>query len=275
MFSVVIPLYNKELSITNTIQSVLDQTFQDFEIVVVNDGSTDRSADIVEQMKDSRIRLIHQENQGVSAARNTGIREAKYEWIAFLDGDDLWEKNHLEEIVKMMGIYPHEKVYATSYKYSDNRVMFKHERETNIFKIENYFKEALNESLICSINIVIHKSCFDKVGWFNESISRGEDLDMWNRLAGEYQIIKSSKVTAIYRVEAENRSYQASPSLERFYTNFEFSQMENYEKKYYLNLATSYLKEFLKNKEYGKAVRLLVKSRTHSLTLISNLIVNI
>src|SRR5690554_5521626 len=97
MFSVVIPLYNKELSISNTIQSVLDQTFQNFEIVIVNDGSTDNSVKEVEKFDDKRIRLIHQENQGVSAARNRGIKEARYEWIAFLDGDDLWEKEHLEE----------------------------------------------------------------------------------------------------------------------------------------------------------------------------------
>lgn len=80
MFSVVIPLYNKELSIKNTIESVLKQTFQDFEILVVNDGSTDNSAEIVEQIDDSRIRLIHQANQGVSAARNKGIEKAKFEY---------------------------------------------------------------------------------------------------------------------------------------------------------------------------------------------------
>lgn len=86
MFSVVIPLYNKELSIGNTIQSVLDQTCQDFEIIVVNDGSTDNSAAVVEAIEDDRIRLIHQENQGVSAARNRGIEETRGEWVAFWMG---------------------------------------------------------------------------------------------------------------------------------------------------------------------------------------------
>ena len=111
MFSVVIPLYNKEESIFNTIKSVLKQSCQNFEIIVVNDGSTDRSVDAVKAINDERIRLIHQENQGVSAARNRGINESRYEWIAFLDGDDLWESNHLEEIVKMMNTFPNEKVY--------------------------------------------------------------------------------------------------------------------------------------------------------------------
>src|SRR5690554_3277529 len=98
MFSVVIPLYNKELSISNTIQSVLDQTFQDFEIVIINDGSTDNSVKEVEKFDDKRIRLIHQDNQGVSAARNRGIEEARNEWIAFLDADDLWMISKLHKV---------------------------------------------------------------------------------------------------------------------------------------------------------------------------------
>src|SRR5690554_7052561 len=96
MFSVVIPLYNKELSINNTIQSVLNQTFQDYEIVVVNDGSTDKSLEVVKQINDFRIRIINKLNGGVSSARNRGIEESKFDWIAFLDGDDLWMENHLE-----------------------------------------------------------------------------------------------------------------------------------------------------------------------------------
>ena len=92
MISVVIPLYNKEKYIKRAIESVLNQTFQKFEIIVVNDGSTDKSAEIVQNIKDPRIRLINQKNAGVSAARNRGIQEAKYEYIAFLDADDFWEK---------------------------------------------------------------------------------------------------------------------------------------------------------------------------------------
>src|SRR5690606_6751565 len=127
MFSVVIPLYNKELSVRNTINSVLDQTFKEFEIVIVNDGSTDNSVKEVEKFDDKRIRLIHQENKGVSAARNRGIEEAKYEWIAFLDADDLWRENHLEEVVRMINIFPDFKVYVTSFEYSDKRFIFRHE----------------------------------------------------------------------------------------------------------------------------------------------------
>lgn len=214
MLSVIIPLYNKELSIKNTLLSVLNQSYQNFEIVIINDGSTDGSVDVVKTVKDKRVRLIHQKNQGVSAARNLGIKEANYEWIAFLDGDDLWEVNHLEEIIRMMNIFPNEKVYVTSFEYSDKRKMYKHERNNSIFKIENYFKEALKEDLIWTSIVVVHKECFKEVSGFNINLNRGEDLDLWARLAKKNSVIKSSKVTAVYRVDAENRT-NLSKDLEK------------------------------------------------------------
>src|SRR5690606_24640193 len=115
MFSVVIPLYNKELSIIETINSVLGQDFDDYEIIVINDGSTDNSRQKVYSIIDSRIRIIDQANGGVSSARNRGINEAKYEWIAFLDGDDLWKNNHLQTFKKMITNYSEYKVFCTSY----------------------------------------------------------------------------------------------------------------------------------------------------------------
>lgn len=234
MFSVVIPLYNKELSIKNTIQSVLNQSYQNFEILIINDGSVDGSVDVVKNIKDERIRLIHQNNQGVSSARNKGIQEAKYEWIAFLDGDDLWEINHLEEVIKMMKVHPTEKVYVTSFQYSDQRKMYKHKRNNSIFKIENYFKEVIKEDLIWTSIIVVHKSCFKEVGLFNIKFNRGEDLDLWSRLAKKFKIVKSSQITATYRVDAENRT-SLSRDLEKcHYYHYEFNNISDvYEVEYY------------------------------------------
>ena len=102
MFSIIIPLYNKELSVKKTIYSVINQSFRDFEVIIVNDGSTDNSVKVIETIDDARIRVIHQVNQGVSAARNYGIQEAKNQWISFLDADDLWEVGHLLEIKSMI-----------------------------------------------------------------------------------------------------------------------------------------------------------------------------
>lgn len=247
MYSVVIPLYNKELSIKNTIQSVLDQSYQDFEVLVVNDGSTDNSAKIVETISDNRIRLISQRNQGVSAARNRGVKEAKYKWIALLDGDDLWESNHLEEVVKMMRLFPGEKVYVTSLVFSDGRCMYRHKRKLPIFKIENYFKEVIKESLVSSSNVVIYKDCFDFIGGFNVKLSRGEDLDLWSRLAKEYTIVKSVELTAIYKVDAENRTFITKDIEKTHVYYFKFNEAKDYyEKEYYKHVILNRLYNYIR-----------------------------
>lgn len=266
MFSVVIPLYNKELSITNTVQSVLDQTYQNFEIVIVNDGSTDSSIKAVEAINDNRIRLIHQENQGVSAARNRGIKEAKYEWIAFLDGDDLWEPNHLEEITKMMNMYPEEKVFVTSFVYSDNRPMFKHPRATPIFKIENYFKEAMKEKLMCSIIVVVNKECIDKVGGFNEKLNRGEDLDLWARLSLKYKLIKSSQTTATYNMEDEfSLSKGKSNYHQSILSIINLEDKKADERKYYQRMLFNRIKADIKAFDLKELLLILLK---HNINLI-------
>lgn len=251
MFSIVIPLYNKEISISNTIQSIFNQTCQNFEIVVINDGSTDSSAEIVECLKDSRIRLINQSNQGVSAARNRGIKESKYEWILFLDGDDLWKPNHLEEISNMMDKFPNEKVYVTSMYYSDNRFSINHGHKKEVFIVENYFKEIIRKNIVWTGCVAINKECFKEVGCFNTLLSRGEDLDLWSRLAKDYSIVKSSEITVIYRLEAENRT-DNHVDVERTYVYyFALSEcMCPYEYMYNKNEILRYLFNYFRSKDY-------------------------
>ncbi|MDM1344684.1 glycosyltransferase family 2 protein [Acinetobacter pseudolwoffii] len=268
MFSVVVPLYNKELSIRNTIQSVLNQSYQNFEIIVVNDGSTDNSLKTISEIQDSRIRVVNQENQGVSAARNSGIKESKYEWVAFLDGDDLWERDHLEEIIKMIDIFPNEKVYVTSFEYSDKRKMFKHKRNSSIFKIENYFLEAIKESLIWTSIVVVHKSCFEKVGFFNKQLNRGEDLDLWSRLARVYKVVKSSKVTAVYRVEAENRSYLSFDIMKSRVFMYDFSEATSLDERiYYEDQIIKALRGFIVKRSF-KNFFLLFKKHLKNISII-------
>ena len=114
--SIVIPLYNKGFIIHKTIKSVLEQTFTDFEIVIVNDGSTDSSFEIVSQISDERILLIQQENKGAAAARNLGIEKATSNLIAFLDADDFWYPNHLEELVKLYTDFPNCGMYCNRFQ---------------------------------------------------------------------------------------------------------------------------------------------------------------
>jgi len=112
--SVIIPLFNKKDTIIKALESIFNQTVQPLEIIVVNDGSTDGSVELVEQVKHPLTRLINQKNAGVSIARNRGINEAKGDWIAFLDADDFWDNDFLETINKLSNKYPSASVLITN-----------------------------------------------------------------------------------------------------------------------------------------------------------------
>jgi glycosyltransferase involved in cell wall biosynthesis len=204
MFSIVIPLYNKEQSIVNTIKSVLNQSYQDFEIVVVNDGSTDNSLKLVEQINDSRIRIINKPNRGVSSARNRGIKEAKSELIALLDGDDLWEHNYLEEMNSLIIDFPDRAIWGCNYDIIDNG---KHvERIVNLpilFKgeLNDYFDGSKNYPLFWTSSVILKKSKTIEIGGFDERITIGEDLDLWFRMILNYPPpIFYNKVLAHYNM---------------------------------------------------------------------------
>lgn len=205
MISVVIPLYNKEKQIAFTLQSVLNQSFQNFEVVIVNDGSTDGSVAEVEKFSDSRIRLIHQKNAGVSAARNRGIEEAKSDLIAFLDADDEWKPEYLATQYHLYQQYPDCSVYACNYEFRDSEGRV---TSTIIRKVpfsgedgilSNYFEVAsCSHPPICSISVMVKKEAIQAVGGFPLDVSHGEDLLTWANLAIRNKIAYSRRVEAIY-----------------------------------------------------------------------------
>lgn len=244
MFSIVIPLYNKEQSVTNTLQSVLNQSFTEFEVVIVNDGSTDNSVEKVEAFNDPRISLIHQTNSGVSAARNKGIEEAKFQWIAFLDADDLWMEEHLSTLKEMIESYPKDKVFSTSYIKSNNTKEMS--RNELIKVIENYFEEVIQYQFFWTSVACVHRDVFDKVGFFLTSLSRGEDLELWTRIARQFRFIHSTKITSIYRIEAENRSYKSFDINKSRVFNYNFEEATTKEELiYYKSSIVKVLKSFL------------------------------
>lgn len=205
MISVVVPLYNKEKQIAHTLQSVFNQTFQDFEVVVVDDGSTDGSVAEVEKLSDSRIRLIHQKNAGVSAARNRGIEEAKGDLIAFLDADDEWKPEYLATQNYLFQKYPDCNAYACNYESRDIKGKV---TPTIIRKLpftgedgilSNYFEVAsCSHPPLWTSSIVVKKQAIQAIGGFPVGIRSGEDLLTWARLAVNGQIAYSKKVVAIY-----------------------------------------------------------------------------
>ncbi|GAG76177.1 unnamed protein product [marine sediment metagenome] len=189
-FTVVIPLYNKALHIKRTLQSVLEQNYKDFEIVVVDDGSTDGGVNIVKQINDNRIRLIQQENQGVSAARNKGIENARNELIAFLDADDEWKPNHLDVLARLIKKFPEAGAYGTAYqkKLKNGKSWIPDFKAIPLSPWEgivpNYFKAvAVGPEILWTSAIAVWKEVFDKAGYFRVDIRNGEDADMWVRIA--------------------------------------------------------------------------------------------
>ena len=209
MFSVIIPLYNKEKYICRALESILGQTLQEFEIVVVDDGSTDSGVKMVDSFEDARIRIISQPNQGVSAARNRGISEAKYGFIAFLDADDEWLPDYLVSISQLIEKYVNCHVYATSYfiqevhnrtKIHLNGLSF----DGNDGILDNYFEIAANNMPpLWTSAVCVKKDAIQKIGGFPEGIKSGEDLLTWARLAVNFDIAFSKKPLSIYHNEIQ------------------------------------------------------------------------
>ncbi len=212
MFSVVIPLYNKKLHIGRAITSVLNQTHQDFEIIIVDDGSTDNSADIVTSYKDSRIKLIRQKNAGVSSARNRGVEQARGNLVAFLDADDEWMPKHLEIIKRLAHDNPGAGIYATCYEMIQNGAKIGPSLKAippppwqGI--IPSYFKSAaLGAPPVCSSTACIPTNLLRDVGCFLLGRRMGEDLEMWGRIAISYPVAFSWEIGATYFHDSNNRA---------------------------------------------------------------------
>lgn len=202
MFSVIIPAYNAENFIKNAVNSVLSQTIEDFEIIVVNDGSNDSTENVVTEISDKRVRCVSQKNAGVSAARNTGIINAKGEYICFLDADDLWKPNHLEVVSQLINKYPETSVYLTGHEivlHNGQRISKTCPGVSDNIQSDNLFKHIWEYGYFFNTNsVVCKKSTFDIVGQFEVGVKNGEDDDMWYRLFSYFSVAISSKITTAY-----------------------------------------------------------------------------
>ena len=212
MISVVIPLYNKEKSITTTLESVLAQTYTDYEVVVVDDGSTDNSANIVRKLVNEKIRLISQPNGGVSAARNTGIMSANGEYVAFLDGDDIWDKDFLKELVALIEEYPGRSIYGLGIACIRGNQIPK-------CKEEEYYRGDIHWDWTVIVpsgsSACVRRQDAIDVGMFDTRMTHGEDMDMWWRLVLKNGGACYSKSYAYYRLDAENRAMHRVVPLEK------------------------------------------------------------
>ena len=205
--SVVIPLYNKEETIGKCLNSILNQSCQDFEIIIVNDGSTDKSLEKVMNFRDERIRVFSQSNSGVSSARNSGVRHSTADLIAFIDADDVWLPHFLETILNLYRDFPDAQWAATRYCLAHAEKKLK----KNIVKlvdpsftrglIHNYFQIAsISDPLVHSSSVCIKRHILDELVGFPLGIYSGEDLLTWAMIAAHYPLAYDMKPAAHFYV---------------------------------------------------------------------------
>ncbi|MBR8835694.1 MAG: glycosyltransferase [Stigonema ocellatum SAG 48.90 = DSM 106950] len=221
--SIVIPAYNAIAYLPEAVDSVLQQTFTDFEVLIVDDGSSDGTVEWANQMTDPRVRVISQTNQGSSGARNTGITAAKGEYIALLDADDLWEPTKLEKQLRYLsenpsvGLVDTWTILVDQQGKSMGKVVVSYAESDNVWKQLVQFKTVC----CCDSTPVIRRSCFETVGLFNGDLRFLEDLDLWIRLASRYTFGVVKEPLVRYRQHPGSKSTNCQGTLEAFRTIIE------------------------------------------------------
>lgn len=206
LISVVVPVYNGELTVEETVRSVLNQTFSDFELIVINDGSTDSTPDILSKIQDPRLKVFSYSNAGLSASRNRGIKLASGELISFIDADDLWTPTKLESQLNALLANPRS---AISYSWtncidaSGNLLDF----GIHVTADGDVFSKLLKFFFLGSgSNALIRKQVFDEVGYFDETLTSAEDWDMFLRIASQYDFSAVPEPQILYRISDNSMS---------------------------------------------------------------------
>ena len=227
--TVIIPTYNALAFLPETLQSVYAQTFTDYEIVVVDDGSVDETLVWLEAHANDKVRVIAQENQGVSVARNRGVAEAKGEFIAFLDADDLWEP---DKLAKQLAVF--EQNPQVGLVHTGTRILEADGEFGGVFGVsvgEGLADVIRYNPIRCGSTPMVRRACFDEVGVFDSEIVRSEDWDMWVRIAVSYAFGVVDEPLVIYRQHASNKSKDYTKLL---------SNMERIVEKIYKNVPADY-----------------------------------
>jgi glycosyltransferase involved in cell wall biosynthesis len=239
--SVVIPSYNAMTYLPETLESVLGQTFADFEVLIINDGSSDHIVEWAAQIGDDRVKLISQENKGLPGARNTGIAEAQGEFIAFLDADDLWEPTKLEKQVYRLNASPevgliHTWMLLVDEKGKSTGRVMTSEAEGNAWE------QVIEKNVIACPSVVVRRSCFETVGVFDCNLNSVEDWDMWIRIAKHYPFALIREPLSYYRQLPNSMSKNCQVMEKAFHIVIE---------KAFKSASPEML--FLKNRSYGYA----------------------
>ncbi|NJX14688.1 glycosyltransferase family 2 protein [Tamlana crocina] len=237
-FSVVIPLYNKEKYIKETLNSVLAQTFQDFEIIIVNDGSTDKSLSIVEAFQNKKITVYSNKNHGLSFTRNFGIKKAKAQYVAFLDADDLWAEDFLETSFNVINKHPNNNVFTSKEK------PFRNVKDISLVKSNEPIEEIVisdfdthSKFLVGFSSFVANKNTFNDIGFFNETVNYGEEYDFFIRCFSKYPLVYINNYKAFYRFGTDSQLTAPNKNFKRIIPDYEIYFKSNHKPglKKYLN----------------------------------------
>ncbi|MCJ8281127.1 MAG: glycosyltransferase [Rivularia sp. ALOHA_DT_140] len=206
LISVVVPVYNGEQTIKETIESVLNQTFTNLELIVVNDGSLDSTLNVISHIKDPRLKVFSYRNAGVAITRNRGIEQSQGEYIAFLDADDLWTSDKLEAQLKALQSNRKAAVAYSWVDYIDESGDFLH-HGNHITVNGNAYEQMLVENVLENgSNPLIRREALINVGGFNQSLTPAEDWDMWLRLAAVYDFVTVPYPQILYRTLSSSGS---------------------------------------------------------------------
>lgn len=203
--SVIIPLYNKASEIEHTLRSVFAQSAQPREIIVVDDGSTDGSAEVVERLTSPLVRLIRQQNRGVSAARNRAMLEATGEWVALLDGDDVWCQDYLATVAAMIERWPKCGAYGTGFFIDDGKQRIV-ARVCQSEGIVDFFAESMYRYVLIPSATTLRRDLALQEGGFPEGMRMGEDQFLWTKIARAAEVCFNPQPKIIYSRAASNRS---------------------------------------------------------------------
>ncbi|PSB33839.1 glycosyltransferase family 2 protein [Chlorogloea sp. CCALA 695] len=214
--SVIIPAYNAMTYLPDTLKSALQQTFIDFEVLIVDDGSSDNIVQWANGLTDERVKFISQSHQGVSTARNLAISKASGDYITFLDADDLWKRTKIERQAQFLDDNPTVGLVATWMMLTDEQGNPGAEVKID-FKQGNIRKKLIEISLIpCGSIPMVRRACFDKVGLFDPTLRFGEDWEMWTRIAADYDFGLIEETLVYYRQHSKNSSKNSQEILPDF-----------------------------------------------------------
>ena len=282
-FTVIIPLYNKEMYIENAIKSILNQTFTDFELLIINDCSTDKSIEIASKFASEKVQIIHHEkNSGLAATRNTGIKKATSNYVTFLDADDLWKPRFLEKIFHLIQNFPDARIFGTNYeeiwgktiKNPHNGSEFLPEDFTGYI---NFFKMNLKQGIYNHGSVCLHKEVYESVGFYNENIQLSQDLDFNIRANYHYKLAYDNSVQMSYFMQTDNQLTRSSIVNKTIpdYDLYENWTNNNSDLKKYLDFERYVLGKRLKKNNDSRWKKMIVNIDSNNLNWKQNLLLKL